>query len=52
MARPSLLDQAAPQGGLEDLLGCRVHVVAAFGLLGARERMDREAVVLASSLAD
>jgi hypothetical protein len=46
----SLLEQAALQNDLEDLLGCPVHVVTTTGLSRAREdtreRIEREAVSL------
>jgi predicted nucleotidyltransferase len=45
-----LLEQAALQGDLEDLLGCPVHVVTTSGLRHARqhtrERIEHEAVAL------
>ena len=48
--RRSLLDQAALQGDLEDLLGCPVHVVTTGGLSYAPEntrmRIENEAVSL------
>ena len=48
--RNSLLEQAALQGDLEDLLGCQVHVTTTGGLSAAseetRERIEREAVSL------
>lgn len=48
--RRSLLEQAALQGDLEDLLGCPVHVVTTGGLRHSRghirERIQREAVSL------
>ncbi len=47
---PSLFDQAALQGDLEDLLGCPVHVVTTSGLTHAREhtrdRIEHEALPL------
>jgi len=47
---PSLFEQAALQGDVEDLLGCRVHVTTTGGLMHApddrRERIEREAVAL------
>lgn len=48
--RQSLLEQAALQGDLEELLCCPVHVVTTGGLRHAREqtrdRIEREAVAL------
>ena len=48
--RRSLLAQAALQGDLEDVPGCRVHVVTTGGLgcarADTRERIEREAVLL------
>lgn len=48
--RRGLLEQAALRGDLEELLGCRVHVLTATGLAHAREdlreRIEREAVSL------
>jgi predicted nucleotidyltransferase len=45
-----LLEQAALQSDLEELLGCPVHVVTADGLKHARDptrrRIEREAVAL------
>jgi uncharacterized protein len=47
---PSLFEQAALQGDLEDLLGCPVHVVTTSGLTHAREhtrdRIEHEALSL------
>ena len=47
---PSLFEQAALQGDLEDLLGCPVHVVTTGGLRHAREhtrdRIEQEALSL------
>jgi predicted nucleotidyltransferase len=49
-AQRGLLEQAALQGDLEELLGCRVHVVRSGGLHytpdSARERIEREALEL------
>ena len=46
----TLFEQAALQGDLEDLLGCRVHVLTTSGLRhaseGTREQIEREAVLL------
>lgn len=48
--RRTLLDQAALQHALEDLLGCSVHVTTASGLRyageNARAEIGREAVLL------
>jgi predicted nucleotidyltransferase len=48
--RPSLLEQAALQAELEELLGCPVHVVTNGGLIHAREhtreRIEHEAISL------
>jgi predicted nucleotidyltransferase len=48
--RPSLLEQAALQADLEELLGCPVHVVTTGGLVHAREhtreRIEHEAISL------
>lgn len=48
--RRGLFDQAALQRGLEDLLGCPVHVMTVSGLSQAeaktRERIEHEAVSL------
>jgi predicted nucleotidyltransferase len=48
--RRSVLEQAALQGDLEDLLGCQVHLTTTGGLSAARdetrERIEREAVSL------
>ena len=47
---PSLLDQAAVQSDLENLLRCPVHLVTTNGLKNARdqtrEQIEREAVPL------
>jgi predicted nucleotidyltransferase len=49
-AQRGLLEQAALQGDLEELLGCRVHVVRSEGLRdtsdNVRERIEREALEL------
>lgn len=49
-AQRGLLEQAALQGDLEELLGCRVHVVRSGGLHytsdSTRERIEREALEL------
>lgn len=45
-----LLEQAALQGDLEDLLGCRVHIVTVTGLTytrkDVREQIERQATSL------
>lgn len=49
-AQHGLLEQAALQGDLEELLGCRVHVVRSEGSRdtsdNVRERIEREALEL------